>query len=216
MGRSAFSAQISAFVAISLWTSFILITRASAGGSLAPLDITLMRIACASIVLLPWSWILVRRRRAAATGSQASVGRFAGLSPLPLRTTAYLGIFGGVLYSVFAYAGFFYAPATHAAVLMPGSLPLWTALLAVFILKYRITPLRAAGLALIVAGDLLVGGKSLLAGVAGADVWKGDVLFMTAAACWAAYSVLARRFAVDAVHATMALTAFALVVYVPI
>ena len=68
----------------------------------------------------------------------------------------------------------------------------------------HITPLRAAGLALIVAGDLLVGGPSLLAAFAGGDVWKGDLLFMAAAACWAAYSVTARRHAVDAVQATIA------------
>ena len=107
------------------------------------------------------------------------------------------------------------APATHAAVLMPGSLPLWTALLAAVLLRDHITPLRAAGLALIVAGDLLVGGRSLLAAFSGGDVWKGDVLFMLAASCWATYSVLARRHAVDAVQATIAITAFACLVYVP-
>lgn len=99
---------------------------------------------------------------------------------------------------------------------MPGSLPLWTALLAVVVLHDRITPLRAMGLALIVTGDLLVGGRSLLAGFAGGDVWKGDVLFMLAAASWAAYSVQARRLAVDAVQATIAITAFALLVYAPV
>lgn len=65
------------------------------------------------------------------------------------------------------------------------------------------------------AGDLLVGGRSLLAAFSGGDVWKGDVLFMLAASCWATYSVLARRHAVDAVQATIAITAFACLVYVP-
>jgi drug/metabolite transporter (DMT)-like permease len=46
-------------------------------------------------------------------------------------------------------------------------------------------------------------------------VWKGDVLFMMAASSWAVYSVLARRHAVDAVQATIAITAFACLVYVP-
>ncbi len=206
---------LAALVTVTLWTSFIVIARASAQRTLTPLDITLLRIVGASVVLLPWGWWLVRRRRA-QMGTRAPASSLAGLSPLPLRTTALLGIFGGVLYAVLAYAGFFHAPATHAAVLMPGSLPLWTALLAVAILHDRITPLRAAGLALIVAGDLLVGGRSLLAGFSGGDVWKGDVLFMMAAACWAAYSVQARRHAVDAVQATIAITAFALLVYAPV
>ena len=206
---------LAALVTVTLWTSFIVIARASAQRSLTPLDITLLRIVGASVVLLPWGWWLVRRRRV-QMGAGAPASSLGGISPLPLSTTALLGVFGGVLYAVLAYAGFFHAPATHAAVLMPGSLPLWTALLAVLVLHDRITPLRAAGLALIVAGDLLVGGRSLLAGFAGGDVWKGDVLFMLAAASWAAYSVQARRLAVDAVQATIAITAFALLVYAPV
>lgn len=206
---------LAALVTVTLWTSFIVIARASAQRSLTPLDITLLRIVGASVVLLPWGWWLVRRRRV-QMGAGAPASSLGGISPLPLSTTALLGVFGGVLYAVLAYAGFFHAPATHAAVLMPGSLPLWTALLAVLVLHDRITPLRAMGLALIVAGDLLVGGRSLLAGFAGGDVWKGDVLFMLAAASWAAYSVQARRLAVDAVQATIAITAFALLVYAPV
>ena len=205
---------LAAVVTVTVWTAFIVIARASAQRTLTPLDIALLRIAGASLVLLPWGWWMVRRRRA-ALGAAALPSSLAGISPLPLRTTALLGSFGGLLYAVLAYAGFFHAPATHAAVLMPGSLPLWTALLAALLLRDRITPLRAAGLALIVAGDLLVGGSSLLAAFTGGGVWKGDLLFMSAAACWAAYSVMARRHAVDAVQATIAITAFACLVYLP-
>ena len=200
---------VAAVVTVAIWTGFIIIGRASAGRALLPLDIALLRILGASAVLLPWGLWLTRGRRGSP---ETSLG---GLSPLPLRTTALLGLFGGLLYALLAYAGFFHAPATHAAVLMPGSLPLWTALLAAWLLRDHITPLRAVGLALIVAGDLLVGGRSLLAAFSGGDVWKGDLLFMLAASSWATYSVLARRHAVDAVQATIAITAFACMVYLP-
>jgi len=209
---------LAAVVTVVIWTGFIVIARASAQRTLTPFDIALLRITGASLVLLPWGWWMVRRRRATpgAPSAQApAASSLWGFSPLPLRTTALLGTFGGLLYAMLAYSGFFHAPATHAAVLMPGSLPLWTAILAAVLLRDHITPLRAAGLALIVAGDLLVGGRSLLAAFSGGDVWKGDVLFMLAASCWATYSVLARRHAVDAVQATIAITAFACMVYVP-
>lgn len=209
---------LAAVVTVVIWTGFIVIARASAQRTLTPFDIALLRITGASLVLLPWGWWMVRRRRAglgAQSSAQAPGSSLWGVSPLPLRTTALLGTFGGLLYAMLAYSGFFHAPATHAAVLMPGSLPLWTAILAAVLLRDHITPLRAAGLALIVAGDLLVGGRSLLAAFSGGDVWKGDVLFMLAASCWATYSVLARRHAVDAVQATIAITAFACMVYVP-
>ena len=164
---------------------------------------------CASWALPPGLWLT--RPGGPARGS-ASLG---GLSPLPLRQTVLAGLFGGLLYAGLCYAGFFFAPAAHASVLMPGSLPLWTALLAALILHDRITPARALGLAFIVAGDLLVGGASLLKAFEGGVVWKGDLLFMSAAFCWSVYSVLARKFALDAVRATIAITTFAFITYVP-
>jgi drug/metabolite transporter (DMT)-like permease len=114
-----------------------------------------------------------------------------------------------------SYSGFAFAPAMHASVLMPGSLPLWTALLAWWLLGDRITPLRALGLGLIVLGDLMVGGLSLLHAFDGGQVWMGDVLFMSAAMCWATYSVLARHHGLDAVRATIAVTTFACVTFLP-
>lgn len=205
-----------AVVTVIIWTSFIIIARASAdpsrGGALTPFDIAFCRILGASLILLPWGLSLSRRDRQRGVGQTSLLG----LSPLSLRVTARVGVFGGLLYAMLAYSGFAFAPAAHASVLMPGSLPLWTALLAALLLSERLTPLRLVGLAFIVLGDLLVGGASLLRAFDGGDVWKGDLLFMAAASCWAAYSVLARHHALDAVRATIAITAFAFVTFVPV
>jgi drug/metabolite transporter (DMT)-like permease len=207
---------IAAVVTVIIWTSFIVIARASAdparGGVLNPFDIVYARILGASMILAPWGWWLVRRDRR----TQPWAGSLLGLSPLPLRQTLVAGLFGGVLYAMLAYSGFVFAPAGHASVLMPGSLPLWTALLALFILGDRITPTRALGLTLIVVGDLMVGGPSLLHALDGSGVWRGDVLFILAAIVWSTYSVLVRRFALDAVRATIAITMLALLTYVPV
>jgi drug/metabolite transporter (DMT)-like permease len=207
---------IAAVVTVIIWTSFIVIARASAdparGGVLNPFDIVYARILGASMILAPWGWWLVRRDRR----TQPWAGSLLGLSPLPLRQTLVAGLFGGVLYAMLAYSGFVFAPAGHASVLMPGSLPLWTALLARFILGDRITPTRALGLTLSVVGDLMVGGPSLLHALDGSGVWRGDVLFILAAIVWSTYSVLVRRFALDAVRATIAITMLALLTYVPV
>ena len=216
---------MAAVVTVLIWTSFIVIARASAdparGGVLNPFDIVYARIWGASLVLLPWGlWLTWRdrlRAQEAGTPDMARAGRsLAGLSPLPLRTTLVTGCLGGVLYAMLAYSGFVFAPAAHASVLMPGSLPLWTALLAVVVLGDRITPTRALGLALIVVGDLMVGGTSMLHALDGSGIWRGDVLFMLASMVWASYSVLVRRWALDAVRTTIAITAFAFVTYVPV
>jgi len=208
---------IAAVVTVLIWSSFIVIARASAdparGGMLNSFDIVYARILGASMVLLPWGlWLNARDRAEGVTGA----GSLWGLSPLPLRITLLTGTFGGLLYSMLAYSGFVYAPAAHASVLMPGSLPLWTALLALWLLGDRISPARTLGLVLIVVGDLLVGGASLLNALDGSGIWRGDVLFITSAMVWSFYSVLVRRHALDAVRATISITAVAFVVYVPV
>jgi drug/metabolite transporter (DMT)-like permease len=201
-----------AVLTVLIWSSFIVVARASAAQNLLPLDIGFLRVIGAGCVLLPWGWWLMRTQR----HSGEMVGSLMGLSPLPLRITVLAGFFGSMLYAMLAYSGFFYAPAAHASVLMPGSLPLWTSLLAIVVLHEHITGARAVGLACIVLGDLLVGGASLLKAFDGGEVWKGDLLFVSAAVCWSCYTVLVRRYALDPVRATIAITAFSCVSFVPL
>jgi drug/metabolite transporter (DMT)-like permease len=201
-----------AVLTVLIWSSFIVVARASAARNLLPLDIGFLRVIGAGCVLLPWGWWLMRAQRQ----SGETVGSLMGLSPLPLRITVVAGFFGSMLYAMLAYSGFFYAPAAHASVLMPGSLPLWTSLLAIVVLHEHLTRARAIGLACIVLGDLLVGGASLLKAFDGGEVWKGDLLFVSAAVCWSCYTVLVRRHALDPVRATIAITAFSCISFVPL
>ncbi len=203
---------IAALVTILIWTSFIVIARASASHNLLPLDIAFLRILGAGSVLLPWAWWLMRTQRQAGE----NVGSLLGLSPLPLRITIIGGLFGSFIFSMLSYSAFFFAPAAHGSVLMPGSLPLWTTLMAWIMLSQSISKVRAIGLACIVLGDLLVGGSSLLKAFDGGEVWKGDLMFMCAACCWSFYTVLVRREGLDAVRATMAVTAFSCVSFLPL
>ena len=200
-----------AVVTVLIWTSFIVVARASASHNLLALDIAFLRILGASLVLIPWGWWLLRKQR----NEGQSVGSLWGLSPLPWRITVLGGLFGSLLYAMLAYSGFFFAPAAHASVLMPGSLPLWTTLLALLMLREPISRGRMIGLACIVLGDLLVGGASLLKAFEGGDVWKGDLLFVTAALCWSVYSVLVRKHGLNPIHATIAITAFGAITYLP-
>ena len=212
--------RIAAVVTVSIWTAFIVIARATAdparGGTLLPLDVVYARLWGAALILLPWGWWMTRAARQQADRLAPGRGSLGGVSPLPWAITWRIGLFGGLLYATLAYSGFVFAPAAHASVLLPGSLPLWTTLLALLLLGERIRWSRALGLCLIVCGDALVGGASLLHAFDGSGVWRGDVLFICAAMAWSVYSVLVRRYALDAVRATIAVTAMAFVVYVPI
>ena len=210
-GSSRHTGLWAAVVTVCIWTAFIIIARASARHQLLPLDITWARIVGAAVVLLPWSWWTVRAQRR----SDPQAGSFGGLSPLNWRLTVITGFFGGLCYAVLAYSGFFFAPAAHGSVLMPGSLPLWTSLIAVWLLGERLHGYRLISLAMILGGDLLVGGSSLWHAFDGGSVWIGDLLFMCASLCWSTYSVLSRRYQLQPVPATMAITCFAFITYVP-
>jgi drug/metabolite transporter (DMT)-like permease len=206
----------SAVITIAVWTSFIVVARFMALKSLTPLDIVLCRIVGAALVLLPWGYIMVRKMRAENPQADTSLW----LSPLPLKLTVLLGLFGGVGYAVLAYSAFTFAPAAHGSVLMPGLLPLSTALLSVLLLGEVLNKRRKMGLLLILCGGLLVGGASLWKAYAdssaGGQVWKGDVLFVCASSCWAFYTVMCRKHKLDAVPTTIAVIVFCVASFVPI
>lgn len=187
-----------------IWTSFILVARSSASRNLGPLDIAWLRFAFSGLLVLPvlaWRW----PRFVAALGGGRQALRRAGA----LAATAGFG------YCALAYSGFFFAPVAHAAVLLPGLLPLWTALLAVWVLRERLGRGRRIGLGLIAAGGLLVGGSSLAQAFDGSSVWIGDLLFIAASLTWALYGVLCRRWQVGAVDATLAIAVGCLLFVVP-
>jgi drug/metabolite transporter (DMT)-like permease len=189
-----------------IWTSFILVARSSATRSLTAFDIAWLRFVFSGLLVLPvlaWRW-----------------PRFlAGLGPTSTvafqRLAALAGI-AGMGYCMLAYSGFFFAPVSHAAVLLPGSLPLWTALLAWLWLGESLSRGRALGLGLIACGGVFVGGVSLLRAFDSGDTWKGDLLFMAASLSWASYGVLCRRWRIGAVDATLAIALGCLVSYVPV
>jgi len=204
-----------AIITIAIWTSFIVVARLMALQSLTPLDIVLCRILGAALVLLPWGYVMVRQMRAKGQGASSSLW----ISPLPLKLTVLLCLFGGVCYAVLAYSAFTFAPAAHGSVLMPGLLPLSTALLSVLLLGETLNRGRKIGLGLILSGGLLVGGISLWQAytdsASGSLVWKGDVLFVCASSCWAFYTVLCRRHKLEAVATTIAVIVFCSFAFVP-
>ena len=195
-----------AVAVLCIWSSFILIARSSAKHTLTPFDIAFVRFLFSGLAVLPLLlW------RFARIGGLVSV-----LGGVNLRRTLQLGAIAGVGYCCLAYTAFFLAPAAHGSVLLPGSLPLWTALLAAALLGERIQPWRAAGLTLIVLGDLIVGATSLLLAFRGGDVWKGDLLFLAASLTWALYTVLCRKWRIGAVEATVAVAFSCLITFVPL
>jgi drug/metabolite transporter (DMT)-like permease len=82
------------------------------------------------------------------------------------------------------------------------------------ILGERPSRRRLLGLALILAGIAAIGWTSLTGSAPGA--WRGDLCFLAAVSCWSVYTVLARKWHVSPLEATVAVSVFGAATYLPI
>lgn len=194
-----------AVATVAIWTGFILISRASAGTrSLLPTDLAALRFGVAAAAALPLlAWRLrTRHSLAAAMGGMT-----------PLQTLA-VAVLAGLGFSLFAFSAFMFAPVAHAGVLMPGALPFSTAIIAWLVLRERIAGAKAVGLALVFAGIATIAWGSF----SGVDrrTLIGDALFLSASTCWALFVVLARKWGLRPIEATIALAVGAAALYLPV
>ncbi len=186
--------------AISIWVGWILLTRYGVTTSLSPFDITALRFGCAGALLLP---IVIRKGFAIH-----QVG-------LPLLCVICAG--AGVPYVIIASSGLQFAPAAHAGALIPGTMPLWTALLAMTLLHEPIKGPRRAGLVLIPVGIVIFVGSGLADFATGN--WRGHLLFLLAAFCWASFTVAMRHAStkgLSALHAAAIVSVVSAILYLPV
>jgi drug/metabolite transporter (DMT)-like permease len=88
--------------------------------------------------------------------------------------------------------GLSFAPASDGGALAPGMLPFWTALAAYAMAGEVPGPRRRVGLAMILAGAMVVSLWQILAGTVD-GAWKGHLMFLSGSGCWAIYSVIFRQ-----------------------
>jgi drug/metabolite transporter (DMT)-like permease len=186
--------------AISIWVGWILYTRigvSSATQKMSPYDLVALRFACAGLLMLPILW-----KR--------------GLAIEKAGWFNWLLIVGcaGVPYVLLASSGLQFAPAAQGGALIPGTLPLWAALLAWLVLKEHISGLRRLGLALIPIGIVTILGTGLFHFETGH--WRGHLMFIGASMTWATFTIAMRRSKLDALHAAAIVSVVSAVIYLPI
>lgn len=161
-----------ALLSVLLFSSFTLASRLGLSSRLNLMDLAALRFGIGGILLLP---ILLRR----------------GLRGVGWDHAAALALFGGLGFALLAYTGFSLAPAVHGAVLLHGTLPLFTyALLGATSARNGSGP-RPTGALLIGAGVAFMAYDSLA--VASGRQILGDVFLLLASLSWSAYGVLSRR-----------------------
>lgn len=150
-----------------------LVSRHGVTTTLGPLDMAVLRYGVPALVLLPLWW------RALPAVRQAG---------LPLVALTVLT--GGLPFGLLVLAGAQWAPAAHIAVFVSGTIPVLAALLAWAGWRERIDAWRAGGFVLVLAGAALL---ALRGQSAGEGSWRGDLLFLVAALCWAVHTHAYRR-----------------------
>jgi drug/metabolite transporter (DMT)-like permease len=181
-----------------LYAGQFVLSRWSIQRTLSLWDLAALRFAAAGLLLLP---VVLRHGLAGAAG-------------LGWGRSLVLALSAGGPYTLIMFAGLALAPAGHGAVIIPGATPVVSTMLVWLWFGQRPWPARLAGLALVVAGLVLVGWPGI-SGAAGEGVWLGDLLFIVAGVLWGLFTVLARRWQVDPLRATAMVWTLALA-YLPI
>ena len=127
--------------------------------------------------------------------------------PSPRETVLIVGLalLGITVYNVLFTAGLALVEASRAALIVPAN-PAFTALSAALFLKERLGPVRAAGIALCMAGALWVLSRGNLVSLLTLEFGLGELLLILCIFMWSAYTLLG-RIALSALPA-LALTAY--------
>ncbi|MEO0545985.1 MAG: DMT family transporter [Pseudomonadota bacterium] len=173
---------IAAVATVTIWASFMLVTRFAVQGSFTVEELIILRLIPGAIVMAPFMWKL-------------------GIWPhgQSWPRAAMLMVGASAVFPFVVSLGLAYAPASDGGALAPGMLPFWTALAAYALAGEVPGPRRRIGLAMILGGAVVV---SLWQIIAGADenAWKGHLMFLTGSGCWAIYSVIFRQSGFTPLH----------------
>lgn len=172
-----------ALASVSIWAAFLLGTRFAVQGSFTVEEILVLRLVPAALVMGPVMWRLgiIPRGQSIPRAAMLMVGASA-VFPFVVST------------------GLSYAPASDGGALAPGMLPFWTALAAFALAGEMPGPRRRIGLAMILAGAMIVSLRHILEGTDD-HAWKGHLLFLTGSGLWAVSSVIFRQSGLSSLHA---------------
>lgn len=195
--KSLVFGTLAALLTVAMWAGGIVVTRLGVTTTLTPYDVGFLRCAVPAVLLAP-----VLARKGLALRQVGAV-----------RTIAMVGG-SGIPFFLVSSAGMQFAPAGHVGALMPGTMPIFVALLSALFFGEEFDRWRRLGFAFILAGALWVGGYSLILDAGGE--WRGHALFITAAFMWACYTVAFRSAGIGAWHATALISFYSAVGFLPV
>jgi drug/metabolite transporter (DMT)-like permease len=181
-----------------IWSTFMLFAKSGTTGGLLPQDFAALRFGPAALVMLPW---LLRHDPL----------RLAGIG---WRRAVVLTLLAGPLFILLATGGYAHAPLAHGAVIQPSTIALASMAAATILLGERFSRARLAGTGLILAGLAVVASHAEAMG--GGMVWIGDLMFVAAGLGWTGFTILIRRWDLNPVAVTAAVSALSALAILPL
>ena len=188
MRRDALGAGLAA---VCLWGLAPVATRAAVG-HLSPLPLLVIRLAAASLVLLPWAWPVFLRLR---------------LRPRSAGRLLAAGLLGLVGYNLPVTLGLRWLPAATAGLLLATE-PIWVLVLGRLFTGERGGVRPWLGTAAALAGVVVLAGPGAIGGAGGDHALAGAGLVLAATLAFAAYTIVVRPLSQEfgAIPATAACT----------
>lgn len=185
-----------AALAVAIWAAYPVATRGGVTGAFAAEDLIALRFGVGAMLLLP---LLLLQYRA-----------------IPLRAWRRgvpLALMQGIGMASMVVGGLQFAPASHAAALVPGVSPAWVALLGYLVFARRPSRHVVVGSTLSLAGVLMLAWWN--AGEATARVLIGDAMFIAASALGAAYVLYVRRWGVSPIQGAAIVCVYSALLFLP-
>jgi drug/metabolite transporter (DMT)-like permease len=183
-------------IAVVIWATYPVATRAGVTGSFAPQDLVTLRFGVGALLFLPYLLLHFR-----------AIGRAAWLQGVPLT------LFQGAGMGALVICGLQLAPASHAAALGPGVNPAWVALLGFLVFARRPSVRIIAGAALCATGVVVLALWG--AWEQNTSVLVGDAMFLAASALGALYVLQLRNWGVGAIQGAAIVSLYSAMVVIP-
>jgi drug/metabolite transporter (DMT)-like permease len=186
---------LAALATVTIWALWAVATRHAVTHDLPPAAIGLLRFGVPALLLAPMAWRI-------------------GLLPKGLGFLKGLGLLGsGAPFFLTVAAGMQFAPAAEIGPLLPGTMPLFVALIGWVAFGERLGRVRMIGFALILIGIAGIGGYGVL--FAGNGAWRGHLLLLTGACLWGVYTHAYRRSGLSAFQAAALIALWSFLILLP-
>lgn len=186
---------LAALAVVLFWSGFNIVSRFGATATFTPFDIAALRYGVSGAIALPLFL------------------RFVPRQDWPRHMV--LAAVGGLGYGLLVYCGFAFAPSAHAGVFVNGGIPFWTIVIMAVMTGFQIARPTVIALLLSTCGLLLIGFESLFASAREGE-WIGDLLFLSAALCWAIFGLLMRRWQIKPQLGILGIATFSALAYLPV